>query len=147
MYAEIGVGEVLAIRHPSGGDFYGEPLVGERLVNGKYERFELRYEDDGSVRSHSEALNLELQWIDGRVALLGPCEGGASAKSAGGAGRASKGAGTNSSDAERSRSSSGRGALAARLEAELRLTMRWRIARDGGRIVPPIAPSTASYEG
>ena len=74
LYAEIGVGEYWRY-DPSGGDFYGEPLVGECLVNGKYERFELRYEDDGSVRSHSEALNLELQWIDGELRFWDPVKG------------------------------------------------------------------------
>ena len=74
LYAEIGVGEYWRY-DPSGGDFYGEPLVGERLVDGEYERFELRHEDDGSVRSHSEALNLELQWIDGELRFWDPVKG------------------------------------------------------------------------
>ena len=74
LYAEIGVGEYWRY-DPSGGDFYGEPLVGERLVDGEYERFELRHQDDGSVRSHSEALNLELQWIDGELRFWDPVKG------------------------------------------------------------------------
>ena len=74
LYAEIGVGEYWRF-DPSGGDFYGEPLVGERLVDGEYERFELRHEDDGAVRSHSEALNLELQWIDGELRFWDPVKG------------------------------------------------------------------------
>ena len=74
LYAEIGVGEYWRF-DPSGGDFYGEPLVGERLVDGEYERFELRHQEDGSVRSHSEALNLELQWIDGELRFWDPVKG------------------------------------------------------------------------
>ena len=63
-YAEIGVGEYWRF-DATGGEFYGEPLVGEYLVEGEYRRFELRHESDGRVWSHSEILNLELWWTDG----------------------------------------------------------------------------------
>ena len=36
----------------TGGDFYGEPLVGEQLVDGEYRRIELERESDGMVRGH-----------------------------------------------------------------------------------------------
>lgn len=57
LYAELCVPEYWRYG-ATGGDFYGEPLVGE------YHRFELRHESDGRVWSHSDALNLDLCWID-----------------------------------------------------------------------------------
>ena len=71
LYAELGVGEYWRY-DATGGDFYLEPLVGERLVDGEYERFELRHEDDGSVWSHSDALNLDLRWVDGELRFWDP---------------------------------------------------------------------------
>ena len=74
LYAELGVPEYW--RYDStGGDFYGEPLVGERLVDGEYVRFELRVENDGRVWSHSEALNLDLWWTDGELRFWDPVAG------------------------------------------------------------------------
>ena len=71
LYAEIGVGEYWRY-DGTGGDFYREPLVGERLVGGEYQRFEMRHEDDGSVWSHSDALNLDLWWVDGELRFWDP---------------------------------------------------------------------------
>ncbi len=71
LYAEIGVPEYWRY-DATGSDFYGEPLVGERLVDGEYRRFEMRYEADGSVWSHSDALNLDLWWIDGELRYWDP---------------------------------------------------------------------------
>ena len=64
LYAEIGVSEYWRYDE-TGGDFYGEPLVGERLVEGEYTRLELNHEDDGRLWAHSDALNLDLWWIEG----------------------------------------------------------------------------------
>ena len=66
LYAEIGMPEYWRY-DPTGGDYYGEPLVGERLVDGEYARLPMRYEDDGSVWSHSDALNMDLRWLDGEL--------------------------------------------------------------------------------
>ena len=60
----------------TGGDFYGEPLVGERLVDGEYRRFELRHESDGRTWSHSDALNLDLWWDDGQLRFWDPVAAG-----------------------------------------------------------------------
>ena len=43
---------------PTGGELYGTPMAGERLVAGRYEEYELQYGDDGSVRAHSELLGV-----------------------------------------------------------------------------------------
>ena len=61
LYAELGVREYWRY-DPTGGEFYGEPLVGERLVDGEYERIEMNSESGGRVWSHSEILNLEFWW-------------------------------------------------------------------------------------
>ena len=71
LYAELGVGEYWRY-DGTGGDFYGEPLVGERLVDGEYRRLEMRREDDGRVWGHSEALNLDLWWVDGELRFWDP---------------------------------------------------------------------------
>ena len=74
LYADIGASEYW--RHdPTGGDFYDEPLVGERLVEGEYQRFEMRRESDGSVWAYSEALNLEVWWIEGELQFRDPVDG------------------------------------------------------------------------
>ena len=71
LYAEIGVPEYWRY-DATGGDYYGEALVGERLVDGDYQRFEMRSEDDGSVWSHSDALNLDLWWVEGELRFWDP---------------------------------------------------------------------------
>ena len=74
LYAELGVGEYWRY-DATGGEFYGEPLVGERLVDGEYSRVELWHESDGRIWSHSEALNLDLWWADGELRFWDPAVG------------------------------------------------------------------------
>ena len=74
LYAEIGVSEYWRYDE-TGGDFYGEPLVGERLVDGEYRRLELREEPDGRLWSHSDALNLDVWWIEGELRFWDPAAG------------------------------------------------------------------------
>lgn len=57
IYARMGAQEYW--RLDKNGEHYGEPLVGERLVNGEYERFELHAESDGEVWSRSEVLGVD----------------------------------------------------------------------------------------
>ena len=71
LYAELGIGEYWRY-DATGGDFYGEPLVGERLVEGEYRRLELEREPGGLVRGHSEVLGLDLCWDDGRLRFYDP---------------------------------------------------------------------------
>ena len=66
LYAELGVSEYWRY-DGTGGEFYGEPLVGEYLVDGEYRRFELRQESDGRVWSYSDILELDLWWTDGEL--------------------------------------------------------------------------------
>ena len=71
LYAELGVGEYWRY-DATGGEFYGESLVGERLLDGEYRRVELRHESYGCIWSHSEALNLDLWWVDGELRFWDP---------------------------------------------------------------------------
>ena len=71
LYASLGIAEYWRF-DPSGGDHYGEPLVGETLGNGEYHRMAMNSEPDSSVWSHSPTLNLELHWIDGRLRFYDP---------------------------------------------------------------------------
>ena len=61
IYARIGVGEYWRL-DVTGGDYYGEPLVGEELVEGQYQRFPLSTEPDGILKSYSPLLDLYLCW-------------------------------------------------------------------------------------
>lgn len=61
MYAELGITEYWRF-DPTGGEYYGKPLAGERLVAGEYQPYELRAEPDGSVRGYSELLGVEFHW-------------------------------------------------------------------------------------
>ena len=69
LYAELGVREYWRF-DATGGEFYGEALVGERLVDGKYVRLVMRSEEDGRVGGRSDVLNLELWWEDGELRFL-----------------------------------------------------------------------------
>ena len=56
IYARMGVREYWRLdRH----GYYGEPLVGERLVDGEYVRVELHVEPNGYVWSRSEVLSVD----------------------------------------------------------------------------------------
>ena len=63
-YASLGIAEYWRL-DPSGGDRYGEPLVGEYLSGGEYQRIELHEDDDGLVWARSEIMGINLRW-DGR---------------------------------------------------------------------------------
>ena len=74
LYAELGVREYWRY-DPTGGEFYGEPLVGERLVDGEYERVEMNGESDGRVWGLSEVLNLEFWWDGVELGFRDPVDG------------------------------------------------------------------------
>lgn len=79
IYERLGIGEYWRF-DGTGGDYYGEPLAGERLVDGRYQRLELSNEPDGSVRGYSPVLDLYLSWErqengDGWLCLYDPASG------------------------------------------------------------------------
>ena len=72
LYARIGIAEYWRL-DPTGGDMYGQPITGERLVDGAYVPYEVRAEADGSVTSYSELLDLVFSWDEaGGFDLLDP---------------------------------------------------------------------------
>ena len=73
-YASLGIGEYRRF-DPSGGEYYGEPLVGETLVNGEYRRLDMKEDSDRSVWGYSPTLNLELRWAEDRLRFYDPVGG------------------------------------------------------------------------
>ena len=71
VYASIGVSEYWRYDQ-SGGKFYGEPLVGERLVDGEYQRLPMSEDANGRVWAYSPALNLLMYWDDGELRYWDP---------------------------------------------------------------------------
>ena len=79
IYRSIGIGEFWLF-DGTGGDLYGEPLIGERLVEGRFDRIELTHQADGSIRGYSPAVGLVLSWErqangQGRLRLYDPATG------------------------------------------------------------------------
>ena len=71
IYATMGTQEYWRLDRT--GQYYGEALVGERLVNGEYQRFDLHTADNGDVWSRSEVLGLDFYYHvgeDGRGEFL-----------------------------------------------------------------------------
>ena len=71
LYARLGIGEYWRYDQ-TGGDFYGDPLVGERLVDGEYQPLRMREDEDGRLWARSDALNLDLYWDDGELRFWNP---------------------------------------------------------------------------
>ena len=74
IYAGIGIGEYWRL-DCSGGQYYGEPLVGEYLQDDQYQRFEIHTSEDGVAWGHSPFLNLDLYWGDIRLHYFDPVTG------------------------------------------------------------------------
>ena len=60
---------------PTGGQLYGKPITGERLVAGRYEEYELQCGNDGSERAHSHLLDVVFTWNGGEFDALDPATG------------------------------------------------------------------------
>lgn len=71
IYADIAVPEYWRL-DPTGGALYGEPLVGERLVDSEYRRFALYRDVEGRILSHSPAMNLDLYWDGADFGIYDP---------------------------------------------------------------------------
>ncbi len=61
LYERLGIGEYWRF-DATGGRLYGEPLVGESLVEGIYQPIELTLQDDGSIRGYSPTIDAFLSW-------------------------------------------------------------------------------------
>ena len=62
LYERLGVQEYWRLDGSDDSELYGQPLVGERLVNGRYEPYELHAAADGTIWSYSELLDLCFHW-------------------------------------------------------------------------------------
>ena len=71
LYARLGIREYW-LYDPSGGKHYGEPLIGEYLVDGEYRRFDMKREPDGMVWARSTVLDLDLCWDNARLRFYDP---------------------------------------------------------------------------
>ena len=75
LYARLGIAEYWRLDH-KGGELYGDPLVGERLIDGEYVAYPRRERGDGAVISHSDLLDLDFCWLgDGVFDVLDPATG------------------------------------------------------------------------
>ena len=74
LYAELGIAEYWLF-DPTGGDLYGQPITGLRLIDGEYHPYELHTAEDGSITSHSELLNLDFHWREDVFNVLDPTTG------------------------------------------------------------------------
>lgn len=75
IYAELGIREYWRL-DPTGGDLYGEPLVGEYLVGREYRRIKIHDGSDGRVWGHSRALGINLVWDGERGRFITQAPGG-----------------------------------------------------------------------
>lgn len=65
-YAALGISEYWRI-DPTSGALYGDPIIGEYLVNGEYRRYEIHAEPDGLFWwGYSRALGINLCWDGAR---------------------------------------------------------------------------------
>ena len=74
IYARIGVPEYWMF-DPTGGDYYGEPIIGMLLSDGVYRRAELTTEPDGFLKGYSPVLQLSLAWDEGWPRFYNPATG------------------------------------------------------------------------
>ena len=75
IYAGIGVPEYWRF-DPSGGDYHGQPLAGDLLMEGEYRPVELTTEPDGILKGYSPLLGLSLCWDQGWPRFCDPSTGG-----------------------------------------------------------------------
>ncbi|MYC29828.1 MAG: hypothetical protein F4X65_07040 [Chloroflexi bacterium] len=69
-YAGLGIAEYW--RFDETGDFHGEKLGGDRLVDGAYQPIPLQTLADGSLRGFSQVLGLYMRWYRGKLDLIDP---------------------------------------------------------------------------
>lgn len=71
IYAALGVPEYWRF-DASGGDMYGNALVGEFLQDGAYDSFPIDTQPDGIMSGFSPLLRLNLRWNEGALELQAP---------------------------------------------------------------------------
>ena len=73
IYAMMGIPEYWRF-DATGGAYYGDPLVGEQLVDGAYETLPITKEPDGHPKGFSPILGLTLAWDHGVFRVFDPNE-------------------------------------------------------------------------
>ena len=71
LYARLGITEYWRF-DPSGGNLYGQPMTGERLVEERYASYELDAGPQGQARAHSNLLNVDFYWDGAGFDVLDP---------------------------------------------------------------------------
>ena len=69
-YAALGISEYW--RFDETGEYYGDRLAGERLVDGVYEPVEIERLSENTLQGHSDVLDLDIRWHDGRLEWYDP---------------------------------------------------------------------------
>ena len=69
-YAVFGIPEYW--RFDETGEYYGDRLAGERLVDGVYEPIEIERLSENTLQGHSDVLDLDIRWHDGRLGWYDP---------------------------------------------------------------------------
>ncbi len=74
VYAQIGIPEYWRFDQ-TGGDYYGQALAGDLLVNGVYQPIDLTTEPDGVLKGYSPALELYFCWHEEWLYFYDPATG------------------------------------------------------------------------
>ena len=72
-YAALGIPEYW--RFDETGEFHGERLAGERLVDGEYRPMPIERLSEDTLQGYSEVLDLNIRWHDGRLEWYDPTTG------------------------------------------------------------------------
>ena len=75
LYAAIGIGEYWRYDPTEDSRYYGERLVGERLVDGEYQRLPVAPDDEDRPRGYSPTLELDLVWEERILRFYDPSTG------------------------------------------------------------------------
>ena len=73
-YATFGISEYWRF-DATGGEYHGQPLAGDLLVDGAYQPMPLNYGPEGLIWGHSPALGLDLCWDNSRLRFYDPAAG------------------------------------------------------------------------
>ena len=74
LYQRLGITEYWRF-DPTGGNLYGQPLAGDRLLSGRYIPVAITAAPDGSEQAHSPLLNLNFHWSGAAFDVLDPATG------------------------------------------------------------------------
>lgn len=72
-YERLGIPEYW--RFDATGEFHGDKLAGDRLVEGRYEAIDVAEVSNGALEGYSAVLNLNWRWHDGRLGCHDPATG------------------------------------------------------------------------